>query len=63
MIDYDILLSRVQVSFGVSGAALNWIRITLLVGPKWLLLATLVHLSLRVFGVPQSSVLGPLFFT
>ena len=63
-IDHDILLKRLNVSFGISETALQWFcsylsnrRQTVVVGE---------HKSaptILQFGVPQGSVLGPVLFS
>ena len=64
MIEHDIFISRLQDSFGVSGAALNWIR-TYLIGRSQMVAIgnSRSPVTACQFGVPQGSVLGPLFFT
>jgi len=62
-VDHDILLTRLNVSFGISGGALDWLQSYLTSrlecvrrGSAWS-----THKTVR-FGVPQGSVLGPRLF-
>jgi hypothetical protein len=63
-IEHDILVDRLRTVFGVSGAALEWIR-TYLSGRKQYVMAGGERSSLSEcdFGVPQGSVLGPFLFS
>src|SRR6218665_3671953 len=62
-VDHEILLERLQISFGVTGAFLCWLRSFL--GERSF---CVVHGSTRYpwvpapFGLPQGSVLGPLLY-
>ena len=63
-IDHDILLKRLEYTFGITGIALDWFR-SYLTGRR----QTVVVDGVRsvehnlCFGVPQGSVLGPKLFT
>ena len=62
-IDHAILLSRLRHRFGVTGAALDWLR-SYLANRKQLVRIGSDNSSPTVpFGIPQGSVLGPLIFT
>ena len=63
-IDHDILLKRPDVSFGIRGVVLNWLRSyisdrkqTVSIDDK------LSEPTILSFGVPQGSVLGPILFS
>src|SRR6218665_1017873 len=62
-VDHEILLERLQISFGVTGAFLCWLRLFL--GERSF---CVVHGSTRSpwvpapYGLPQGSVLGPLLY-
>jgi len=62
-VDYNILLQRLQTSYGINGSALQWFR-SYLVGQTQRVrhgatISSAVHL---VCGVPQGSVTGPILF-
>ena len=63
-IDHDILLSRLETSFGISGSVHAWFKSYLSnrtnrvkVGDNY------SETTVLEFGVPQGSVLGPILFT
>jgi len=62
-VDHDILLTRLKVSFGIGGAALDWFQSYLTSRVEFVRcsLARSTHKTVQ-FGVPQGSVLGPLLF-
>ena len=62
-VDHDVLLERLQVSFGVCVTPLKWMK-SYVVGRTQTVIvnrskSSMVKLS---FGIPQGSVLGPLLF-
>jgi len=61
-VDDDILLTRLKVSFGISGAALDWFQSYLTSRVECVRRgsARSTHKTVR-FGMPQGSVLGPLY--
>ena len=62
-VDHDILLTRLQKSYGVGGTALAWIS-SFIQGRQQSITFN-GHQSARIqlkYGVPQGSVLGPLLF-
>ena len=63
-LDHDILLQRLESSFGVTGTVLQWFKSYL--SDRVQIVKTGTHqsepTSLR-FGVPQGSVLGPILFS
>ena len=63
-IDHTILLSRLDVWFGVTGKALNWFKSYLTGRCQRIKLGDCLSSKADLkFGVPQGSVLGPLLFT
>lgn len=60
VIDHNILLNRLEFSFGISGTALSWIQSYLTNRTQSVAIGTVLsddrHLQ---YGVPQGSVLGP----
>ena len=62
-VDHDILLTRLQVSYGVSGSALSWIASFILHRSQSVNFNGQISARLQMrYGVPQGSVLGPLLF-
>ena len=60
-IDHHILVERLRVSFGVTGAALAWISSYLTNRSQAVQIgADRSNVSTCSFGVPQGSVLGPI---
>ena len=63
-IDHTILLRRLGNWFGVSGKALDWFKSYLTGGSQRIKLGNCLSSRSDIsFGVPQTSVLGPLLFT
>ena len=61
-IDHDILFTRLQSRFGIYGSALNWIKSYLSDRVQCVSIGQFSSLDIPLsFGVPQGSVLGPLF--
>ena len=62
-IDLQILLTRLQHSFGISGSALSWFSSSLCSRTHAVTINSLQseHTTLH-YGVPQGSVLGPVLF-
>jgi len=62
-VDHDILLSKLQSSFGLGGITLTWILSCLTDRSQRVLFnGSLSIVVMFSFGVPQRSVLGPLLF-
>ena len=63
-VDHDILISRLQTRFGISGKVLDWLK-TYLVGRDQAVVKGGETADPRVVecGVPQGSVLGPVLFS
>ena len=59
-VDHDILLTRLEFSFGISGAALDWFQ-SYLMGRVECVRCCSARSTQKIvrFGVPQGSVLGP----
>ena len=63
MVDHEILLQRLETSFGLSGSPLNWFRSNLSDRSQMVVLGDTRSSWVPVqFGVPQGSVLGPLLY-
>ena len=61
--DHDILLNRLEKSFGFFGMAIGWIRSYLTGRRQYVRYSgSMSTVTPTLFGVPQGSVLGPLFF-
>ena len=62
-VDHDILLNRLETSFGFADSVLDWIR-SYLVGRKQYVRynGTTSSTTVMKYSVPQGSVLGPLYF-
>jgi len=62
-VDHEILLTRLKVSFGIRGAALDWFQSYLSNRVECVRRGSARSTQKIVrFGVPQGSVLGPLLF-
>jgi hypothetical protein len=62
-VDHDILLQRLQQTFGVGGTAHRWFQSYLIGRTQYVRRGALRSLITRLLcGVPQGSVLGPLLF-
>jgi len=62
-VDHDILISRLQNSFGICGSVLSWLESFLTDRTQQVCYgATLSAVVQLCFGIPQGSVLGPLLF-
>ena len=62
-IDHDILIKRLHTTFGCSETVLNWFTSYLSFRTQSVLVGHASTPSALKCGVPQGSVLGPLFFT
>ena len=62
-VDHDILLTRLERTFGITGSVLNWIRSFLLDRTQQVTFRGQLSAIMKlIYGVPQGSVLGPLLF-
>jgi len=62
-VDHEILLSRLETSYGISGLALQWLRSFITDRTQKAAFAgTCSTLTTLLYGVSQGSVLGPLLF-
>ncbi|GFR98484.1 reverse transcriptase [Elysia marginata] len=63
--DHEILLKRLEITFGVTGSALSWFCSYIADRAQKVSLKgeTLEGDTIVRFGVPQGSVLGPVIFT
>ncbi len=62
-IDHNILLTRLEISVGISGSALAWFKSYLSDRHKFVAVNEEISFRSQVqYGVPQGSVLGPLLF-
>ena len=64
MIDHRLLLQRLEITFGISGTALEWFKSYLSnLHQAVVIKAEKSSDHLLKYGVPQGSVLGPVLFT
>ena len=62
-VDHSVLLHRLQTSFGISGALLDWFKSYLSARCRRVSIPTTLSDSLSLdWGVPQGSCLGPLLY-
>jgi len=62
-VDYDILWSRLEITFGVKGSALQWFKSYLSDRTQVVRIAGCCSTASKLrCGVPQGSILGPLLF-
>ena len=63
-VDHEVLLRRLEITFGIAGTALQWIRSYLACRSQRVLLNGSFSEDFSLpHGVPQGSCLGPLLFT
>ena len=63
-IDHEIMVSRLELSFGIKGTALAWFRSYLSLRRQSVQVGSVFsENALLKYGVPQGSVLGPILFT
>jgi len=63
-VDHDLLLHRLQLSFGLRGVTLEWTRSFLTDHTQQISYGGQLSTSCPLpFGVPKGSVLGPLLYT
>jgi hypothetical protein len=63
-LDHEILIKRLEISFGITGTALKWFSSYLESRSQQVCVAgNRSQPSNLIFGVPQGSVLGPVLFT
>src|SRR6218665_3421686 len=61
MVDHELLLQRLHLSFGIDGTPLNWIKYYLADRSQMVIMGNTRTSWVRVkLGVPQGSVLGPI---
>ena len=62
-VDHDILIERLQASFGIDGSALQWFQSYLLGRTQYVRRGAACSLVVYLLcGVPQGLVLGPILF-